>query len=68
MSDRKKRVTVELDKISWKEAASASFSMCDTYITLISRTISLFSVKGIWVPYVPTKVAFFAWEVTWVKP
>ena len=27
----------------------------------------LFPVKGIWVPCVPTKAAFFAWEAAWGK-
>ena len=31
------------------------------------RANPLFPVKGIWMPCVPTKVTFFAWEAAWGK-
>ena len=60
-------VNIELDKISWKGAAGAIFSILDTYKMLILGTTTLFFVKGPWVPSAPTKTIFFAWEVAWVK-
>ena len=64
---QKERVSSDLDKISWKGPAGGSFSISDAFKVLNSSVTPLFPVKGIWVPCVPTKAAFFVWEATWGK-
>ena len=59
---QKERVSSDLDKISWKGLASGSFFVSDAFKVLNLSVTPLFPVKGIWVPCVPTKTAFFAWE------
>ena len=64
---QKEMVTSELDMVSWLGAAGERFSMRETYKVLQPRTTSLFPSKGVWVPSVPTKSAFYSWEATWGK-
>ena len=61
---QKGRSSSGLDKISWKGSTSSSFSVNDAYKVLNPRATPLFPIKGIWVPCVPTKATFFAWEAT----
>ena len=63
---QKERVTIETYKVSWEGAVDANFSVRNAYKVLTLRTNSLFPIKGVWVPSVPTKATFFfAWEVAW---
>ena len=64
---QKKRVSFDSDKISWKGPAGCSFSVNEACKVLNSRANPLFPSKGIWIPCIPTKEAFFAWEAAWEK-
>ena len=54
---------MELDSVTWKGAVGATFSMRKAYSLLAPSSSPLFPAKSIWVPSVPSKVAFFMWEV-----
>ena len=56
------RASNELDKVNKKGAADASFTVRNDYNLLVPGSASMFPVKNIWVPSVPSKIAFFAWE------
>ena len=58
----KERVSSDSDKISWKGPTGSKFSISDAYKVLNPSATPLFPIKGVWVPCVPTKAAFFAWE------
>ena len=47
------------NSVSWRGVTSARYSICDAFKVLHPSTVIPFSVKGIWVPHVPTKVSFF---------
>ena len=64
---QKERVTFELDMVSWLGVVGERFSMRETYKVLQPGTTSPFPSKGVWVPSVPTKSAFYSWEATWGK-
>ena len=64
---QKERVSYELDKISWKGLAGCTFSISEAVKVLNSRVTPLFPIKSIWVHFVPTNAAFFAWEAAYGK-
>ena len=49
-------------KVIWKGVADASFTVRNAYNLLVPGSTSIFPVKNIWVPSVPSKVALFALE------
>ena len=59
---QKERVSTVLDRVIWKGAADATFTVRNAYNLLVSCSASRFSVKQIWMVSVPSKVSFFAWE------
>lgn len=61
---QKESVSCEPKKVSWKGVATTKFLVCDAFKMLTQGTCSLFSAKNIWLPRVPTKVTFFAWEAS----
>ena len=64
---QKERVSTELDRVIWKGTVDATFTMCNAYNLLVSRSISRFLFKNIWMASVLSKVSFFAWEAAWGK-
>ena len=64
---QKERVTDKMDTILWKGSAGASFTVNEAFNSLASGSAIHFPAKGIWVPNVPTKAVFFAWEAAWGK-
>ena len=61
------RVSTALDRVIWKGAVDATFTICNAYNLLVSSSVSRFPVKLIWMAYVPSKVSFFTWEAAWGK-
>ena len=61
---RGQRITLEEDSVSWKGGKNGQFGVKNAYNLLISPIISVFPKNDIWVDRVPTKLAFFVWEVT----
>ena len=59
---QKERVSTKPDRVIWKGAADATFTMRNAYNLLVPRSISRFPVKNIWMASVPSKVSLFAWE------
>ena len=43
------------------------FLVCDASKVLQSGLVSLFTIEGIWVSFVTTKVSFLAWKAAWGK-
>ena len=67
-SPQKERVYSDSEKISWMgPVAGCSFYVSEACKVLNPRANPLFPGKGIWIPCVPTKATFFAWEATWGK-
>ena len=62
---QKERVSTALDRVIWKGAVDATFTICNAYNLLVSSSVSRFPVKQIWMAYVPSKVSFFTWEAAW---
>ena len=54
------RVSIELDKVIWKGAMNATFTVRNAYNLLVSRSDSMFPIKNIWVPFVPSKSSLFS--------
>ena len=61
------RISLEEDAVIWKGEGHGRFRIRDAYKLLTGPNVITFLKKSIWVDKVPTKVAFFAWEVTWEK-
>ncbi|RVX13511.1 putative ribonuclease H protein [Vitis vinifera] len=64
---RGQRITLEEDLVFWKGGKNGQFGVKNAYNLLISPIISVFPKNDIWVDRVPTKLAFFVWEVAWGK-
>ena len=62
---QKERVSTAPDRVIWKGVADATFTVRNAYNLLVSRSISRFPVKNIWMASVPSKVSFFTWEAAW---
>ncbi|RVW46880.1 hypothetical protein CK203_075631 [Vitis vinifera] len=61
------RTSLEEDAVIWKGESHGLFRIRDAYKLLSGSNVITFPKKSIWVDKVPTKVAFFAWEVSWEK-
>ena len=61
------RISSEEDSVLWKGGGLDIFRIREAYNLLAAPNPLVFPKKSIWVDKVPTKVAFFAWEVTWEK-
>ena len=59
---KKEKVTVELDKMSWKGGKQYFFSVREAYEVLQLRSDIVLLVEGVWVSCVLTKTTFFVWE------
>ena len=55
------------DKVVWTTSKSGDFSVKSLYSILEPRDSHLFPCDSIWRANVPLKVAFFAWEASWIK-
>ena len=64
---QKEKVSATLDRVIWKGAVDATFTICNAYNPLVSSSVSRFPVKQILMAYVPSKVSFFTWEAAWGK-
>ena len=56
---QKEKVSTALDRVIWKGAADATFTVRNAYNLLVSSYVSGFLVKQIWMASVPFKVSFF---------
>ena len=52
------------DKVVWTASKNGVFSVKSLYSILQPGGSALFLFDSIWRAYVPTKVAFFAWEAS----
>ena len=57
------RISSEEDSVLWKGGGLDIFRIRDVYNLLAAPNPLVFLKKSIWVDKVPTKVAFFAWEL-----
>ncbi|RVW99831.1 hypothetical protein CK203_029136 [Vitis vinifera] len=55
------------DKVIWTASNNGAFSVRSLYSMMEPGGLSLFPSERIWRARVPPKVAFFAWEASWVK-
>ena len=55
---QKERVSTAVDRVIWKGAADATFTVRNAYNLLVLSSVSRFPVKQIWMAFVPTKVFF----------
>ncbi|RVW32324.1 hypothetical protein CK203_078953 [Vitis vinifera] len=53
------------DSVLWSKGGRAHFRVKEAYNLLVRSEDTGFPSRSIWVTRVPTKVCFFAWEVTW---
>ena len=64
---RKHSISFEKDKVIWKGVKGDCFAIKEAFEVLQPRSGCPFPEKGIWVPCVPIKTAFYEWEVMWGK-
>ena len=64
---KKKIVSSEVDKVLCKGTKDDRFLVIEAYNYLQLRIVTPFPEKGIWIPCVPTKIAYYAWEAAWGK-
>ena len=57
----------EEDNVLWIESKSRNFLVKTLYLALESGGLISFLMSIIWNSWVPPKVGFFAWKVTWGK-
>ena len=63
-----KRVSREVeDRVLWAESKSRKFFVKSFYIALEPKGSTPFPMSSIWRSYVPPKISFFAWEMSWGK-
>ena len=51
----------------WKSGNKGVFSVKGLYSVLENGCTTLFPLKIVWNPWIPSKVSFFTWEVCWGK-
>ena len=56
---QKERVSTALDRVIWKGAKDATFTVRNAYNLLVSSSILRFPFKQIWMATIPSKVSFF---------
>ena len=59
------RPSLEENSVFWKGGRNGQFKVKEAYNLLVNPNDIAFPSSCIWMDKVPTKVAFFAWEVTW---
>ncbi|RVW69349.1 DNA-directed RNA polymerase V subunit 1 [Vitis vinifera] len=57
--------SMEEDSVCWKGGRNGKFRVKEAYRLVARPNDIVFPSRCIWVNSVPTKVAFYAWEVTW---
>ena len=55
------------DKVCWVDSKSGIFSIKSLYASLETGRVVQFPSSVVWNAWVPPRVCFFAWEVTWGK-
>ena len=61
------RPSLEEDSVMWRRGRNGQFRVKEAYRLLANPNDTVFPSRCIWVDRVPTKVAFFTWEMTWGK-
>ena len=61
------RPSLEDDSVMWRQGRNGQFRVKEAYRLLANPNDTVFPSRCIWVDRVPTKVAFFTWEMTWGK-
>ena len=61
------RPSLEEDSVMWRQGKNGIFRVKEAYRLLDNPNDTVFPSRSIWVDRMPTKVAFFVWEVTWGK-
>ncbi|RVW13630.1 LINE-1 reverse transcriptase-like [Vitis vinifera] len=61
------RISSEEDAVLWKGGGHGKYGVKVAYNMLAVTNACTFLTKCVWVDKVPTKAAFFAWEVAWGK-